>query len=288
MNTALTPFLNDSFTLRDQTVVFVTNDGLYDASLPESLLSAGAQVVLAGRDLPGLEREAKGLSATHSRAVFLDPTRRQSCREALASVIRRYGRVDVLINTLNAPDAARSTGLAPQAVLPHPAEASLSAPGPVARSESGLDDWQLGLSLGLAHAFFPSEVFGTQMARSGGGAIVNLAADCSTLTRAEVVDLALTTRYLAEYFSDAGVRVNALLRGSVTPNEKFPAFVGRYSELFPLGRMQRAEEAISALLYLAAAPSIHVSGRTLMLDAQPAEPRILERLLSSSQRTREN
>lgn len=264
MNTALAPVLNESFSLRDRTVVFVANDGLYDASLPESLIAAGATVVLAGRDLSGLEREARGLSPKQSSAIFLDSTRRQSCREALASVIRRHGRVDVLINTLNTPGRA-----------PLQAEERQRC-----SNESALDDWQLGLSLGLAHAFFPSEVFGTQMSRAGGGSIVNVATDAATSARADIVDLALTTRYLSEYFAQAQVRVNSLLRGSVGSGERFPAFVSRYSELFPLLRMARTDEAITALLYLSAEASQHVSGRTLMLD-WPAEPSALEQLLSS-------
>jgi len=268
MNTALAPFLNESFSLRDRTVVFVANDGLYDASLPESLIAAGATVVLAGRDLKELEREARGLSPKQSGAIFLDSTRRQSCREALATVIRRHGRVDVLVNTLNAPG--------PQALAREPMSRA---------NEPGLDAWQLGLSLGLAQAFFPSEVFGTQMSRTGGGAIVNVATDAVASTRAELVDLALTTRYLAEYFADASVRVNALLRGSVGAGERFPAFVSRYSELFPLLRMARTEEAITALLYLAAEASEHVTGRTLMLDAS-SEPLALGQLFASNDRQR--
>jgi NAD(P)-dependent dehydrogenase (short-subunit alcohol dehydrogenase family) len=244
MNTAVAPFLSESFSLYDRVVVVASNDVISDAALPESLVGSGAFVIFAGRNLLGLERASRELSLSRTRAIFLDSTKKQSCREALASVVQRYGRVDVLVNVL---------GMGP-------AQESLEP------SESALDDWQRTLTMGLGSAYLPSEVFGTYMSRQGRGSIVNLARATGLTPSAEIADIALTTRYLSETFANDGVRVNAIFRGSPTKKPHLPPFVAQARDIPTLSRMPEPSAASSALLFLAADASAQLSGTTLLLD----------------------
>lgn len=67
-----------------------------------TLASAGAQLVLAGRDLPGLEETARLIGQTHEATPplicqldLLDPSTIQA---SVMSAIDSFGRIDVLIN----------------------------------------------------------------------------------------------------------------------------------------------------------------------------------------------
>ena len=151
-----------------------------------------------------------------------------------------------------------------------------------------LDLWQADLAVGLTGAFLCSQAFGAEMARQRRGVIVNIASDLAVIApdqrlyRQEgvpedqqpvkpvtysVVKTALLglTRYLATYWADAGVRVNALSPGGVF-NGQQDVFVQKLTQLIPLGRMASAGEYESALLFLCSDASSYMTGANLVID----------------------
>jgi 3-hydroxybutyrate dehydrogenase len=70
--------------------------GAIGSAIAAKLAANGARPVIADLDLAAAERVAA--TTPHARAVRLDVTDRQSCREVMADVDRREGRLDILVN----------------------------------------------------------------------------------------------------------------------------------------------------------------------------------------------
>jgi NAD(P)-dependent dehydrogenase (short-subunit alcohol dehydrogenase family) len=126
------------------------------------------------------------------------------------------------------------------------------------------------------------------MARRGGGVIVNIASDLALIApdqRIYQVDgappeeqpvkpvtysvvkggLVMLTKYLATYWADSGLRVNALSPGGVYAGQP-DDFVQRLTQLIPMGRMARRDEYRSAVAFLCSSASSYMTGANLVVD----------------------
>ncbi len=151
-----------------------------------------------------------------------------------------------------------------------------------------MEQWNADIAVGLTGAFICSRIFGGEMARRGRGVVLNIASDLAIIApdqrlyRREtlaaglqpvkpvtysVVKTALIglTRYLATYWADAGVRVNALSPGGIF-NGQPDEFVAKLTNLIPLGRMANANEYQSAVLFLCSDASSYMTGSNLIVD----------------------
>lgn len=263
------------FGLTGRVAVITGGAGLLGYQHAEAIASAGGLPVLV--DLPSAKPEARAdqLNVTYgvkSLGLSADITKSDDVKSLLATVLDRFGTVDILINNAaNNPKVEESAGLAWSRLENFP-----------------LEVWDADLAVGLTGAFLCSQVIGSEMARRKKGVILNIASDLAViapdqrlyrqdgLPEAEqpvkpvtysVVKTALLglTRYLATYWADSGVRVNAISPGGVG-NGQSEEFVTRLSTLIPLSRMARVDEYKGAILFLCSDASSYMTGANLVID----------------------
>ena len=267
--------LKDLFDMDGRVVIITGGTGLLGQRHAEAIASAGGIPVLAdvrAREVDPRDPAFVARFGEAASAVGVDVTEPTSIRVALEDVLRRYGRIDGLINNA-ANNPKMESGSAVE----------------FSRLESfDLDQWEADLAVGLTGAFLCSQIIGGEMARRGRGVIVNVASDLAVIAPDQrlyrqpglpedrqpvkpvtysVVKTGLIglTRYLATYWANAGVRVNAISPGGVQQGQP-ESFVERLSSLIPLGRMAQVDEFEGAILYLCSDASSYMTGANLIVD----------------------
>jgi NAD(P)-dependent dehydrogenase (short-subunit alcohol dehydrogenase family) len=268
--------LPQTFDLTGKVAVITGGAGLLGEKHAEVVAEMGGFPVLL--DLQGQKAAtcAAKIEAAYrvsSLGFGCDITRPEEVDQALARVLRAFGHVDILIN--NAANNPK---------VEDPGEGSHWS-----KVENfPLDIWNQDIAVGLTGAFLCAQFFGGEMARRGSGVILNIASDLALIAPDQriyrrpgvpeaqqfvkpvtysVVKSGLLglTRYLATYWADKGVRVNALIPGGVFAGQD-EAFVQRLTNLIPLGRMAHDDEYKAAVLFLVSEASSYMTGAGLVID----------------------
>ena len=73
------------------------------------------------------------------------------------------------------------------------------------------------------------------------------------------------TRYLSTYWSEEGVRCNALSPGGIKTNQD-PEFIKKLTNLIPQKRMAKKNEYRSAVQFLCSDASKYLNGQNIVMD----------------------
>ena len=265
----------DKFSLKDHVAVVTGGVGLLGAEFCKTLAEAGAAIAVVDLNGDAANKVADELikDGYKAKGIATDITKPDSVNAMIASVLSIFGRLDILVNSAALdpkfdPDAA-SKGIAPGAFEDYP-----------------LEQWNAALNVNLTGIFLVTQACVKQMIVQGRkGSIINI---CSTYglngpdqriyikdgkrvafkpvyyttTKAGVMGF---TKYLAAYYAETEIRVNALTPGGVFNNHE-EYFVKNYSAKTILGRMAKKDEMNGALLFLASDASSYMTGNNVIVD----------------------
>jgi len=256
------------FDLSREVALVTGGGGILGRQFAHALAEHGARVVLVDRDAEKVQAAAAEVDAHFPGRVMAsvsDITSPSSWTQIEEQVDSAMGPATVLVNNA----AAKSPNFfEPFETFP-------------------LEDWNEVMQVNVTGAMLGCQVIGHAMARRRRGCIVNIlsvygvvAPDQRIYEGSEYEGRAINTpaiystskaalwgltRYLATYWGDHGVRVNAISPGGVFSGQN-ETFVQRYSARVPLGRMAERHEMCGALVYLASPAASYVTGQNIAVD----------------------
>jgi NAD(P)-dependent dehydrogenase (short-subunit alcohol dehydrogenase family) len=220
-----------------------------------ALAQAGADVALGFRDVREDGSLPQAIEALGRRALPLqmDVTRLAEIEAAVEETLRRFGRIDVLVN---------NAGIGP----------------PRAAEDVTEEDFDRTLAVNLKGTFFVSQAVGRAMIGRRSGRIINLSSQAGfvalptesvyCMTKAAIAHL---TKCLAVEWGPYGVLVNAVAPTFIrTPGTvkwlKDDAFRQDLLSRIPLGRVGEPVDVAGAVVFLASPAASLVTGTTLLID----------------------
>jgi NAD(P)-dependent dehydrogenase (short-subunit alcohol dehydrogenase family) len=265
--------MKDLFDLTGRTAVVTGGGGILGQAFCKVLSAYGANVAVADIDLASAERTVAGITADDPQAKLLpvqcDVSSPEEVADLVSRVTQNFGDIHILHNNAAGKSADLDAFFAPF-------------------EDYSLDQWRAIMSVNLEGMFLVAQAVGKRMVAQGtGGSIIQTASIYGVVapdmriyegsyylqrqisspavysaSKAGVIGL---TRYLATYWADKGIRVNALSPGGVESGQN-DAFKQRYSERVPMGRMAQRSEMQGALLFLASDASTYVTGQNIVVD----------------------
>lgn len=259
-------YLEHIFSLKDRIAIVTGGMGQLGAEYVGALARAGARVAVY--DIQEQPNDVlKGLVKRYPVLFFaVDITNRKGLAEATERLESAWGAPTILVNN---------------AAVDFPPQASGET-----FEDASVSQWRQVLEVNLTGVFLCCQVIGGRMARAGGGSIINISSVYGLVSPDQRIyesprkgesfikpaaygvsksGLANLTRYLATYWADRNVRVNALSLGGVFNNQE-EWFVTNYSKRTPIGRMARQDEYNGAVLFLASNASSYMTGANLVID----------------------
>lgn len=267
--------LNKIFDLSGRVAIITGGAGLLGVQHADAIAEAGGFTVLADINKEEAVKKAGIISERYhveTMGIGTDITKKSEVEAMSNTVLKRFGRIDILINNAaNDPKVKANE------------DSSLS------RLENfSLEIWNQDIAVSLTGAFLCSQVVGSEMASRGGGVILNVSSDLGVIAPDQRIyfkeglpverqpakpisysvvkhGLIGLTKYLATYWADKNIRVNAVSPGGVYTGQP-PEFIKKLSNLIPLGRMANKDEYKAAILFLISDASSYMTGANLIID----------------------
>ncbi len=267
----------DKFKIPGRIVIITGGAGLMGYNHAEAVLSGGGVPVLLDISEEALtfakgrllEKFPTGKVVTYR----VDITDRVSLETVRDELVKEYGHIDALIN--NAANNPKMEGDAKNM-------------GAITFENFPPSMWAADIAVGLTGALLCSQVFGAQMAKQENGVILNISSDLGVIAPDQRIyrkpglrdeeqtvkpvtysvikhGLIGMTKYIATYWAEKGVRCNAVCPAGIE-NGQDKEFIGKLTNLVPMGRMASKDEYQSTVLYMISDASAYMTGATVIVD----------------------
>ena len=249
-------YLNQLFNLEGKTAVVTGAGGFLCSEMARGFAQAGCAVAVLDLRIEKAkavesELHEKGYSGVISCEI--DVTKKQDHITALNTILKSFGRVDILVNG-----------------------AGINAPTPF--FDITIDEWSAVLDSQITGTFLGCQVFGKHMVDNGSGSIINISSASAgpPLSKAFTYSVAKAgiknlTQNLGREWGTKGVRVNALRPGFFPTewNKKNFITADREKAILghtPMGRYGNPSELVGAVLWLASDAASFVTGAEICVD----------------------
>lgn len=267
----------DKFEIKGRVIIITGGAGFLGRKHAEAILDGGGIPVLIDISDESLERAKEELLKEYpEREVEIykaDIKDREVIEQIATKLYEKYSHIDGLIN--NAANNPKVEGNAKNMKN-------------IRFEDFPLDMWMDDISVGLTGALVCSQVFGTIMAKQNKGVILNISSDLGIIAPDQRIyqkdglqeedqmvkpvtysvikhGILGLTKYIATYWAQKGVRANSLCPAGVFNNQN-EDFLGKLSNLIPMGRMADSDEYKGTILYLLSDASSYMTGATVIVD----------------------
>lgn len=267
----------DKFMITNKVCIITGGAGMLGRKHAEAVIEGGGIPVLLDISQEILEKAKAELLGQYDKAQIgiykTDITNRAALENVCGEIVAEYGHIDILIN-----NAANNPKV----------EKKESNFGNIQFHNFPLEVWNADIAVGLTGAFLCAQVFGMQMEKQGAGVVLNISSDLGIIAPDQRIyrkdgledweqsikpvtysvikhGLLGLTKYLATYWAEKGIRVNAVCPGGVY-NGQDEEFLGKLTNLIPMGRMADKDEYKATVLYLISDASSYMTGSTVIVD----------------------
>ena len=237
--------------LKDKVIIITGGNGLLGKAIITRLESEGAFCI---------NFEINHETNNDLSKVYCDITNTNSIDEGLDMVLKKYNKIDGLVN--NAYPRTKDWGTKFEEIV--------------------YDSWKQNIDWQLNSYFYISQKVATQMSKQKFGSIVNMASIYGVLgadfTVYEGTNMTMPaaysaikgalinfTRYVASYFGPQQVRVNSVSPGGIFDNQN-EVFIENYCKKVPMRRLGIPEDISPAVAFLLSDDSKYITGQNIIVD----------------------
>jgi len=265
--------MKNVFDLTDKIAFITGGAGLLGRQHAEAILEFGGSAIIADCDIQAAADTSSYLNDKYNRncahSTYIDVTDKNSIKEAC----EKYDKIDILINNAAKDPKVKSKG----GLTPETRFETMTA-----------EYWRDGIDAIINGTFFCSQVVINKMLKNGSGVVLNIASDLAVIApdqriykQDELSDnnqnvkpitysaakwaVIGMTKYLATYFANKNIRVNALSPAGVYNNHP-DEFVQKLTHNIPMQRMANIDEYKGAVVFLCSDASSYMTGANIIID----------------------
>jgi NAD(P)-dependent dehydrogenase (short-subunit alcohol dehydrogenase family) len=249
-------FISNLFNLKGKTALVTGAGQNIGQGIALALGLSGARIAILDKD-PVKAKQTVDLCNEYkidAIALTADVTLPQEFDSALATLIAKWGRLDIAFNNVGLCYGGKA-------------------------EEMSLSDWQAIMKVNLDSTFYGCQQEFKLMKKNATGKIINIASVAGVLVphpqkiaayntaKAGIIHM---TRSLASEWASAGITVNAISPGTIHvpafEEEGMREWFNSWQQQIPMQRLAKVSDLLGVAIFLAASASDYMTGQNLIID----------------------